>query len=287
MISSLKLWMLRHLLMPEWIMSRLQHGVLQEGGRITRYQNDDGILFDLDMDEYIQKRIYLYQYYEPECARVARRFMRTGGVVVDVGANIGQYSLLAAKLVGESGRVIAFEPNSKVLERLLHLVDINDFGNIEVIPCAVSDTVGESLFYPPPLSGNTGTGSLIPQEIGPSTNDMADRPEPICVRTVRLDQVMESRGISEISFMKVDVEGFEMEVLRSLTSCLKRQCVHALMVEVWPDQYRNDGSSSNDVFAYMRGFGYHAFVADWRGRLHSIKGVLAEETNVFFISVNA
>lgn len=286
MILNSKLWMLRHVPMPDWFASRLQHGVLPEGGRTIRYRNDDGILFDLDIDEYIQKRIYLYQYYEPECVRAARRFMPVGGVVIDVGSNIGQYSLLAAKLLGRSGRVIAFEPNPDVLRLLRHHIEINDFDNIEVIPCAVSDVDGESLFYPSPLKGNTGMGSLIPGNAAPDSHEKINRLDPIRVETVRLDQVLESRNISRLSFVKVDVEGFELAVLRGLGSYLERRRIRALMVEIWPDKYRHDGYSANAIMDYMESFGYQALEADWRGRLHVVKGVSSREKNVFFVADN-
>ncbi len=284
MFKDARLWILRHVPLPDNIAGSLARGILPSGGKLVRYRNDDGIIFELDMSEYIQKRIFLHQYYESNCVRAARTFMRPGGVMVDVGANIGQYSLLAARLVGNGGKVIALEPDPAVRKHLERHVRMNGFGEIiEVLPLAAGDCDEERWFYPAKDQRNSGTGSLAPRKILANGEHGNKRGDAFKVRTVRLDSLLDQRGVSFVDFIKIDVEGFEGEVLRGLRTFLHSRSVRVVMVEMWPQRYRRDGSTFEQIMTFMRKFGYQAFAPDMLGRLRPFERIGDTEVNVFFI----
>jgi len=129
-----------------------------------------------------------------------------GAVVFDVGANVGYYSLLAAVLVGNEGRVYAFEPLPRNVRFLRRHVTLNHMDNVEVIEAAVSDHTGAASFD---LGASSAMGHL---------SDAGD----IEVRLVCLDEMLENGDIQPPDYMKVDVEGAEYEVLQGARKVIQR-----------------------------------------------------------------
>ena len=121
-----------------------------------------------------------------------------GGVVFDIGAHVGFYTLLASVLVGPSGKVIAFEPVPRNVCYLQAHLRLNHVSNGEVIEAAVSDRPGVASFAQGPSSS---TGHLAPGGL-------------LCVKTVSLDQLVAEREAPPPTCMKIDVEGGEARVLR-------------------------------------------------------------------------
>ncbi|MDD5544857.1 MAG: FkbM family methyltransferase [Acidobacteriia bacterium] len=149
---------------------------------------------------------YWWGTYEPEIQQLFRKMIRPGSVLVDVGANVGFYSLLASKLVGNKGQVYAIEPfprNVKILERHLQL---NHIPNVTVFALAVSDACGMRGF----LEGeNPSVGHL--GEANTST-----------VETVTLDSLLEQGLILPPQFIKMDIEGEERSALSGAERLLLR-----------------------------------------------------------------
>jgi len=130
--------------------------------------------------------------------------VRPGMVVYDLGANVGFYTLLAARLVGADGLVVAFEPLPRNLGYLRRHVALNACGNVMVIEAAVSDRVGEAkLRADDNASAHLGAdGDLL-------------------VRTLTLDDVVFGQGLRPPTIVKVDVEGAELDVLRGAARTLE------------------------------------------------------------------
>jgi FkbM family methyltransferase len=124
-------------------------------------------------------------------------------VVVDVGAHIGCYSLKAAHI---GAKVIAIEPDSSNFELLKYNVRLNGFRNVEVLNVAASDKRGRVVLYPQ-TGDNTGTSSLEP-DWTPSA-----KRETYEVEGSTLDEIVESRHIGSVDWLKVDVEGHEVPTL--------------------------------------------------------------------------
>lgn len=136
--------------------------------------------------------------YEPFKTEAIERVLRPGNAVVDVGAHVGYYAALAAKRVGPTGMVVAFEPRPLNLRFLRRHVEWNGLQNVRIIEAGVGDRSGTASFD---TRAGTGTGHLA--EGG-----------DLLVTTVRLDDLYRDGEIPRVDFLKIDVEGGEVGVLR-------------------------------------------------------------------------
>ncbi|WP_420125221.1 FkbM family methyltransferase [Longimicrobium sp.] len=143
--------------------------------------------------------------YEREQTRLFEQLLRPGGVVLDVGANVGYYTLLASVLVGDGGSVHAFEPEPRNAEFLRRHLRINGRRNVTVRQAAVSDRAGTARFQ---FGTGSGTGHLA-QAGG------------LEVRTLRLDDYCAEHALVPAA-LKIDVEGAEMSVLMGARETLAR-----------------------------------------------------------------
>ncbi len=148
---------------------------------------------------------------EPEVQEALRRSVAAGMVVFDVGANLGFFSLLAARLAGPTGRVVAFEPVAANVEAIRTNASLNGFPAIRVHEVAVSD--------------RNGVGRLsVPRELSWShLTDRGAHPEAeaeIAVRLIALDDAIEAGQIPAPDVVKIDVEGYEAAALRGLRRTL-------------------------------------------------------------------
>jgi FkbM family methyltransferase len=135
-------------------------------------------------------------------------------VVVDVGAHIGRYSLIAARM---ASRVVSIEPEDSNFKMLVDNIRLNGFSNISPLQLALSDSPGNRLFYIA-TGGDTGTHSVEPE--WRRMLDTKRRRKSITVRCETLDRVVISLGLARIDWLKIDVEGHEIEVLKGSTATL-------------------------------------------------------------------
>jgi len=145
--------------------------------------------------------------YEEHVRQAARENLHAGDVAVDVGANVGVLTFLAASLVGTAGRVIAVEPNPDNLQLLYRGIVLNGFDNVEVVPHAASNR--RSVFS---LTGGTSNTHLIgaraPEEGGHF------------VQSVLLDEAL--GGLPRLDFVKMDIEGHEPQALEGFARLIGR-----------------------------------------------------------------
>lgn len=167
---------------------------------------------------------------EPTVFAALKSGANAGGVVLDVGANIGMYSLLMARWVGESGHVYAFEPAPEPLQALREHVSLNDLSDrIEVIGQAVSDASGEATFY---AHASNGENSLNP--------DYAKRvsvAEAVRVPVTTIDEFCRDREIRP-TLLKIDIEGFEFHALHGAAETLSKYrptVIIELHPHIWPE----------------------------------------------------
>ena len=99
----------------------------------------DGIIYQLDLNELIDRSIFYEGCFEPMTTAVINKYVNPGMTVLDIGANIGCHTLRLAKLVGKNGKVIAFEPMSWAYLRLKRNIELNDFNNIILEKLALSN----------------------------------------------------------------------------------------------------------------------------------------------------
>jgi FkbM family methyltransferase len=185
--------------------------------------------------------------YEPHLTAAFERHCRPGITVVDVGANLGYYSLLAARLVGPTGRVVALEPNSENCRLLLSSLRLADVDNVELIPVAADTTTGWA-YYSTHVGSN---GGLI------DGTDLLAHPG-VVVPTFRLDDLVQG----PVGFLKMDVEGAEGRVVRGASRIIERDrpvVTSELKAEMLE---RVSGMTLADYLGYFESRGYTPSLLD-------------------------
>jgi FkbM family methyltransferase len=132
---------------------------------------------------------------------------RVGDVVVDVGAGIGEETVVFARLVGSSGRVVAIEAHPRTAECLRRTVALNGFTNVTVLDCAVSDA--------------EGTVKIQDSEAHLSNSIVASG-GGVDVRARTIDEIAETLRLPRIDFLKMNIEGAERPALRGMTASFAR-----------------------------------------------------------------
>jgi FkbM family methyltransferase len=167
---------------------------------IITHELDNGMTIYLDRDDGAVSRPLLNGDYEAHLVPTFRQFCRPGMTVVDVGANVGLYTLLASSLVGPAGRVVAIEPNSENCRLILLSVEANRADNVELFPLALDRTRGWSN-----LSGHFGSnGGLVSADPSSLVSGWSE-----IVPTFPLDDLIDG----QVHFLKIDVEGAEGRVV--------------------------------------------------------------------------
>jgi FkbM family methyltransferase len=180
-----------------------------------------------------------------------RRFLRPGDVFLDVGANIGYLSAVAANLVGPHGQVHAFEPVPDYFDRLRKLAALNPDYSFVANSCAAGETPGACTIY---VTREAGQSTLVP--LYKAASEIVSRLE---VPVVRLDSYLESRRIQRVALIKIDAEGFELPILKGLEGYLAKSGYRpAIICEIAPRSYPLLGRRVSELAAFMANYGYSA-----------------------------
>jgi FkbM family methyltransferase len=183
----------------------------------------------------------------------------TYNVAIDVGANLGAVSyLLAAK----SNMVISFEPHPGTFSELSRNIELNNLSNLTTEQLACSDRAGHSKMY---LNKYHGHSSL---------NIRPDLKNEIEIRTIRLDEYLESKAIEKIDLLKIDVEGHELSVINGLGKYLNPD---VCKVVIWEHSQFADKSSNNSerIFKTFVNAGYK--LQDLKGNLINVEELLSQQ----------
>jgi FkbM family methyltransferase len=184
--------------------------------------------------------------YEAAKQAALRTFLRGGDTFIDVGANKGDFSLVASRIVGSTGQVIAFEPAPENCEWMRKSITLNGYDNIRLYQFALSDANGSATLH---LGEKSGFHSLLrglPRRRGDS----------IGVEVRRLDDFLPEAGYQQpIGMVKIDVEGGEMDVLRGAKETLLQNDEVVVAVEV----HREFGVDVEMVFAYLEDLGFRLY----------------------------
>ena len=206
-----------------------------------------GYLVVLDMSHELQRRaFYTGRYYERDVPALLWQIVRADDIVIDIGANVGHISLLCARRVGSAGRVISYEPNPAVRAQLSASRLLNEIWHMEVREDALSDEDG---------AGNLAVNH---QEPGQSTLRQMHSTAATPV-TIRKSQVIAAdlQG-DRPTLIKIDVEGYEMHVVRGLGPVLDNRNL-SLLVEVTDEWLRQLGTSWDELRSLMSERGYVPF----------------------------
>jgi FkbM family methyltransferase len=216
----------------------------------TRIQ--PGVRMRLYFDNRLSTAIYCGDFEWRE-RQFLNAFLRPGDVFVDIGAHIGLFTLIAARRVGNTGRVYAFEPCSETYQRLLANVELNRLTNVSCYQLALSDRATQ-LDMTTSLDGYDAWNSLTRPIMG---NSFAVE----TVNAVRWDDFVQERNlIGHVTMMKIDVEGWESYVLSGGYQVLSRTDAPVLQVEFTEQASQVAGSSCAKLYHLLEELGYQMFV---------------------------
>jgi FkbM family methyltransferase len=202
-----------------------------------------GASFQLDLSEYIQRQLYQGTFELAE-TRLVHRYLRHGMTFVDGGANVGYFTALAARCVGSTGRVIAYEPSPQASLQLHQLIAANRWTFVEAVPSGLGARADELTLYWNPSSGNH-TPTLVPHA--------ASSQVKVEIRT--LDAEAARLGLDRIDFLKLDVEGHEPHVLAGAQRLLAERRIGAILCEFNQPWLSAAGSSCAALDAQFRAAG--------------------------------
>ena len=202
---------------------------------------------------------YLYYrgLYEELLILTLRRLLRPGMTFVDVGANIGLYSIVAGYCVGPTGKVIAFEPQQGLADLFWENVRMNSLGNIIHEPIALGRIAGTSNLFQVTDTDVQATLRLRPEERSVG--------EVVVVPVRRLSDVLRERKIPSVDGVKIDVEGGELEVLAGFEDWMVEAPPRFMFLECIDSLLRRFGHRSHDLVDFLRDRGYTVY-QPWRGR---------------------
>jgi FkbM family methyltransferase len=195
--------------------------------------------------------------------RFLEQVLKPGGLVVDVGANIGMISIRSAKLVGPTGRVIAIEPNPGIAPFCKENIRLNGLENVTVFQTALGAKEGMTSF------------NCDKSDDCSRVSDKGGVEVPITL----LDKVMEIEPTRDIDLLKVDVEGYEFVVLEGAVKSLAR--TRLIYIEVDASNYAVFGRRTDEMIDLLNYHGFDTFVCDDEtGKWSEVKGAITGSVNV-------
>ncbi|TXF76167.1 FkbM family methyltransferase [Chryseobacterium sp.] len=225
----------QHLFSPYHLFKNVRKQIL--------YRNS--IKLNLDLEDWIQQQIYFLGDYEKPEIDFLYQTLRKGDVFIDIGANIGLFSLNASVVLGERGKIYAFEaylPNYKILEK--H-VKTNNFRNIITENLAISDRKSTLEIKYNENERNLGMASAY----------LKNFTSTLKVSALSLDDYATENEITRIDFIKMDIEGGEFKALQGMTNIL-RMFSPKLLIEINSEALESTGHSESDILDILDNFNY-------------------------------
>ncbi|HUE16403.1 MAG TPA: FkbM family methyltransferase [Planctomycetaceae bacterium] len=221
-------------------------------------RGNHGLRMRLNLQNWSDRRAYFSgRYYQPDITRLLHQLLKPGDQYVDVGANVGMTALLARSRIGPAGKGLAFEPNPSAFARLKDHFEINGITNFQLVPCAVADCESvQQLFVP---LDEMLLGTFVPEKAEGTRVE---------VRTMPADSYVAQLDPSKPTLIKIDVEGYEVQVLRGLQSLLAWPDV-MLVIEIADAKLRRAGHSREELHDILASFGLaphtiHVRASRWR-----------------------
>lgn len=183
--------------------------------------------------------------YEPDKTQTICDLLKQGQTFIDVGGNKGDFSLLAAKITGDKGRVLTFEPEPENCHWFEKSIKLNHYDSIQLFDLALSDSNGKAQLY---LGEKSGWHSLISAQ-GNTDNSTIE------VEKRTLDSVLKENDIHQVDMMKIDVEGAEMEVLAGAEQVLNNNPDLILLLDLHPHM----GVNVVSICDYLSSKGFRIF----------------------------
>jgi FkbM family methyltransferase len=208
----------------------------------------------LQIPDAVQLNIYLTGYWEPSLTDFIAKALVPGDIFIDIGANVGYYTLLGSKLVGDTGKIYAFEASPRIAEQLKRNISLNSLTNIHISRVAVSNRSGSVLIWSGP-SGNAGRSTIMGNvaEVGRHSPESEIDCEPL------LNLVTES-DLFSARLIKIDVEGAERLVIEGISPVLDRFSARTeWIIEIAPSYLPGGTNDATWIYDTFESSGYNAY----------------------------
>lgn len=244
MVHSSVAWLVNHAPTGHPFLLRVYDSVLIRIGGSFRCRTYFGAEMICDRRDLVPSRVIYFGIWEPNISAIFELLLREGDVVVDIGANVGYDSLLAARLVGPTGKVVSIEASPRIFKTLISNVKLNPDLSIECLNIAASDRHEVISLYQGPVS-NTGITTTVASR-GLSFE--------CSVQAKPMVDVLDSEQRSRVRLIKIDIEGGEVPVIRHLLETIDLYPESlAIIVEISPDE------EWRELFDRLRTEGFHAY----------------------------
>ncbi len=221
-----------------------RHNILE-----TVVPYDQGLININTVNSHEYKLLFFHSY-EKEISGIIKRIVKPGDVCIDIGANIGGLTLIMAHIVGSHGKVIAVEPHPLIAQRLKANLELNRLNNCCIIQAAISDKEGKATLYTPPDNAfNQGLSSLSPSKLTPNQ---------IIIDTIRGIRLTEDIDNGTCTFVKIDVEGHDLIVLKELKEIITNHRPH-IIIEYSRDRWEKNGGTFEQVMEFLSDFNYSVY----------------------------
>lgn len=179
-------------------------------------------------------------------------YVKPGQVALDIGANVGLYTLLLSRQVGPSGRVFAFEPGPKSYSLLIRNISVNGYAQATAANVAVSDS--------------NGTIDLFVCRTGESDNRVAgtlmstEERDRMSIQSITIDDYLAGQGVQAVDFVKMDIQGAEPLALRGMEQTLRRSPNVRMIMEYSPGAMHFTDVTAGEVLARFEAMGFAIFI---------------------------
>ena len=241
---------------------------------VARY--DKHFRIEINVDDWIQQQIFFFGIYDAPGINFIKKTLKPDDVFIDIGANIGIYSLSASGILQKErgGMVVAFEPVTPVFERLTENIKMNQADNIVPYRMAIFEkNTTLELFVS--NRENLGMSSMFHHDMESGVTEK--------VKAVRLDDFMEQNRVQKVSLIKIDIEGAELHALRGMTKTIQ-QFRPVLMIEISENVLEGKDSSGREIAGFMNKLGYAPYTIGPSGDILPCRELTGRrETNYVFI----
>lgn len=228
-------------------------------GEIIKDIQGNKMILDLK-DRGISRELALYGVHEKASTEQIKKLLTPGMKIVEIGANIGYYVLIEAKLVGKKGYIYAFEPSPYNFNLLKRNINLNNYRNIEIHQKAIGSQNEKAKFY---IANRSNLSGFIKRENMKYMykNDGSDIIE---VDVVKLDDFLKEK---KIDLIRMDIEGFEKEALNGMKVVLNsKNSPKYLFIEIHSKLLHKKNSSGKEIIRYLERFGYSVIKSFYGGR---------------------
>jgi FkbM family methyltransferase len=241
--------------------------------KIYKKRFHDDFYMLLNPTEHIQQQLFWYGYYEKELGDLLKKTIKPGDVFLDLGANIGYFSLLVANN-SPSVKVISFEPVAGLFQNMNDNISLNNIKNISTVNAAVGEISGEEeLFVSAP--DNLGMSSFQQPENYSGKKEI--------VKVVAIDDWFKTSRLPKIDVIKLDIEGSELGALMGMKEVLQKE-KPILIVEVNPETLSMFNLKPSDIYDYLKQLNFEGFLILEGAKLKHLNRVeINQTTNVLFL----